>query len=403
MEHAGLAGSREGPPHRRKARWVIAAVVVLVGAGLVAMITKPFSSAGAGSRGVAQSTDATGIYTVARQDLSSQTQVSATLGYAGSYSIALPSGTSAQQVAQARQAVAEDQLTLSADQQTESAKATADNQSIAAAQTNLTTAQSTLSSDQATEAQDCAVSPTTTTPSTPAAGSSNGAGGSSTAPSTTGPSSAACSQATQKVSADQTQLTQAKQQLTSAQSSATLDQDQDQVQVASDQLKLQGDQATLGVGTGHRSEPGHDLHRPPSGGRRHQPEQTPLLGQQRTGAAPLGTIPTYRAFYVGMSDGADVGELTADLIALGYGGGLTQSDHYSTATAAAVKRWQAALGLPATGEVLLGQVVFEPGPIRVTSVTASVGQSTGAGGGEPPPAAVTQVAAGELVVGGAPC
>ena len=63
-----------------------------------------------------------------------------------------------------------------------------------------------------------------------------------------------------------------------------------------------------------------------------------------------GSVAAYRAFYVGMSDGADVGQLTHDLIALGYGAGLTQSNHYSTATAAAVERWQTALGLPATGE-----------------------------------------------------
>ena len=53
-----------------------------------------------------------------------------------------------------------------------------------------------------------------------------------------------------------------------------------------------------------------------------------------------GSIAAYRAFYVGMSDGADVGELTHDLIALGYGAGLTQSNHYSSATATAVERWQ---------------------------------------------------------------
>jgi hypothetical protein len=82
-----------------------------------------------------------------------------------------------------------------------------------------------------------------------------------------------------------------------------------------------------------------------------------------------------------MSDGADVGELTADLISLGYGAGLAQSDHYSSATAAAVELWQKALSLPTTGEILLGQAVFEPGPIRVTSVTPSVGQSVGGGGG----------------------
>jgi hypothetical protein len=57
---------------------------------------------------------------------------------------------------------------------------------------------------------------------------------------------------------------------------------------------------------------------------------------------------------------------------------LTESNHYSSATAAAVERWQKALGLQATGEIPLGGVVFEPGPIRVTSVTRSVGTSAGA-------------------------
>jgi peptidoglycan hydrolase-like protein with peptidoglycan-binding domain len=93
-----------------------------------------------------------------------------------------------------------------------------------------------------------------------------------------------------------------------------------------------------------------------------------------------GSIPAYREFDAGMSDGADVGQLTHDLIALGYGAGLTRSNHYSSATAAAVERWQSALGLQATGEILLGEVVFEPGPIRVTSVTPSAGASVGGGG-----------------------
>jgi hypothetical protein len=94
-----------------------------------------------------------------------------------------------------------------------------------------------------------------------------------------------------------------------------------------------------------------------------------------------GSVATYRAFEVGMSPGADVGELTADLIALGYGTGLAESDSYTAATATAVERWQTALGLPATGQILLGEVVFEPGPIRVTTVTPSVGQALGGGGG----------------------
>jgi len=92
-----------------------------------------------------------------------------------------------------------------------------------------------------------------------------------------------------------------------------------------------------------------------------------------------GSLPAYRQFDVGMSDGADVGQLTRDLITLGYGDGLTQSNHYSSATAAAVQRWQKALGLQATGQIPLGDVVFEPGPIRVTSVAPSVGTSAGGG------------------------
>jgi peptidoglycan hydrolase-like protein with peptidoglycan-binding domain len=94
-----------------------------------------------------------------------------------------------------------------------------------------------------------------------------------------------------------------------------------------------------------------------------------------------GSIPAYREFNVGMSDGADVGQLTHDLIALGYGAGLTESNHYSPATAAAVERWQSALGLQANGEIALGAVVFEPGPIQVTSVTPSLGAPVQGPGG----------------------
>ena len=81
-----------------------------------------------------------------------------------------------------------------------------------------------------------------------------------------------------------------------------------------------------------------------------------------------GAIPAYRSFSLGMSDGADVHQLTRDLIALGFGAGLARSNSFSSATAAAVERWQQALGLPVTGKIPLGQVVFEPGPIRITSV-----------------------------------
>jgi len=72
---------------RRRLGWVITAVVVLVAAGVVVAVTEPFATGGTSHSGVAGNADPTSLYTVARQDLSSQTQVSATLGFAGSYSV----------------------------------------------------------------------------------------------------------------------------------------------------------------------------------------------------------------------------------------------------------------------------------------------------------------------------
>jgi Putative peptidoglycan binding domain len=292
--------------------------------------------------------------TVVRTTLTTTVQVGGSIGYSGSYTIAAPSGASAQQVAQAQQTVTQDQQALSADEQTASDASTANNQAIAADRTNVNAASTNLNSDQATKTHQCARK---------------------------GASTPACSQDAQKVSQDQTQLTQAQQQLATAQSTAVLDHDQNQAKVASDETKLQGDQATLASLQATAVNPGTAYTALPKVGeiiRQDHPvysvsnEPVPLL---------YGSIAAYRAFYIGMSDGGDVGELTHDLIALGYGAGLTQSNYYSSATAAAVERWQRARGLPASGEILLGQVVFEPGPIRVTSVTPSVGTSVGGGGG----------------------
>jgi hypothetical protein len=60
---------------------------VLVAAGVSVAIVNPFASGGSSRPDVAGNADPTSLATVARQDLSSQTQVSATLGYAGGYSV----------------------------------------------------------------------------------------------------------------------------------------------------------------------------------------------------------------------------------------------------------------------------------------------------------------------------
>jgi peptidoglycan hydrolase-like protein with peptidoglycan-binding domain len=101
-----------------------------------------------------------------------------------------------------------------------------------------------------------------------------------------------------------------------------------------------------------------------------------------------GSLPAYRALKEGVSDGPDVAELNENLIALGYDpyGAIGTREDFGAATTAAVKRWQAVEGLPQTGEVELGRVIFESGPRRVTTVHVTLGE-------DPPPAGSEEAAA----------
>jgi peptidoglycan hydrolase-like protein with peptidoglycan-binding domain len=86
-----------------------------------------------------------------------------------------------------------------------------------------------------------------------------------------------------------------------------------------------------------------------------------------------GARPEWRALSAGVTPGADVRQLDANLIALGYGVGLTVSDYFTPATAHAVATWQTAAGLPVTGTVPLGEVSYAPGPLRITGATPTLG------------------------------
>jgi peptidoglycan hydrolase-like protein with peptidoglycan-binding domain len=99
-----------------------------------------------------------------------------------------------------------------------------------------------------------------------------------------------------------------------------------------------------------------------------------------------GSLPAYRALKEGVSDGPDVAELNENVIALGYDpyGAIGTREDFSAATTAAVKRWQQAEGLPQTGQVELGRVVFAAGARRVTSLHVTLG--------EDPPAASEEAA-----------
>lgn len=92
-----------------------------------------------------------------------------------------------------------------------------------------------------------------------------------------------------------------------------------------------------------------------------------------------GQVPAYRDLAQGMS-GPDVQQLNADLVALGYATSADldpSSDYFGSATASALKQLQQHLGLRPTGTLPLGQAVFLPAAIRVTTVRATLGGSAG--------------------------
>ncbi|MEU6576102.1 peptidoglycan-binding domain-containing protein [Streptomyces sp. NPDC046805] len=97
-------------------------------------------------------------------------------------------------------------------------------------------------------------------------------------------------------------------------------------------------------------------------------------GEADTESAP--PQPTRRAAAPRPLHGMDVKQFEANLSALGYSG-FTVDETYTELTANAVKRWQKDLGLPQTGRVGIGDVVYAPGAVRVAGTSARIGDSPG--------------------------
>jgi hypothetical protein len=116
----------------------------------------------------------------------------------------------------------------------------------------------------------------------------------------------------------------------------------------------------------------------------------PVVGQVTTqgqvlyevSGAPVvllyGSIPAYRTLSEGMT-GADVEELNSDLVALGYASSADlspTSDDFAYWTEVGVEKLQKTVGVTQSGTLSLGQVVFEPSAVRVTSLSATLGAPT---------------------------
>ncbi|MEV0645010.1 peptidoglycan-binding domain-containing protein [Phytomonospora sp. NPDC050363] len=88
-----------------------------------------------------------------------------------------------------------------------------------------------------------------------------------------------------------------------------------------------------------------------------------------------GLLPLWRPLSAGVS-GPDARQLEENLAELGYTGFTVDAD-FTGATADAVRAWQDDAGLPETGTVEPGRVVFADGAVRVAELTATVGGQAG--------------------------
>jgi len=326
--------------------------LALVVAAVVVIVTDPFSGGGKSAGAVLDNASAVSLTTVKRQSLSQQTQVSGTLGYAGSSTIRVPSGTAPSAVAQAGQQV------TSAEAMVTNARATlaSDTQALAGDQ-------ATLAAARAKEQVDCAgegaaeaasdSSPASDEGTSGAASPSNGSSDGSCSSDVQAVASArqSVTGAAAKVTADRSQVSSAEKQLASAQSNLS---------TARSAATLYGQSSTFTAlpSVGQIIGRGQSVY--------HISGQPVLL--------LYGSVPATRAFILGMSPGPDVAELNANLRALGYGQGL-DGDEFTSATQSAIRALQTASGASVTGELLLGSVAFAPGAVRVTSVTPTVGQT----------------------------
>jgi putative peptidoglycan binding protein len=312
-------------------RLLAGGLALVVAAGIILAVTNPFG--GSSPPASADNGVATSTATIERQDLSQQTQQSATLGYASAATISIPPGTAPTAVQQAQAQSATAAQTVQAAQAT-----------LADDQLALTQARATWNAGRRKLAADC---------------NGDNAAGQTTTPCASDTQAAATEQqavaaAASKVAADQHALAAAQtaagsagQALASAQSS----------------------ESTYGQTSVYTMLPpvGRIVRR---GEALYSIDGAPTL-------LLYGATAASRPFQAGMSPGPDVSQLNANLAALGYGS--LGGDTFTSGTQAAIEALQAKHGLPVTGRLLLGSVVFQPSVVRVTSVTPTLGGPVQAG------------------------
>ena len=326
-------------------------LALIAAIAVVLLVANPFEGSTKPS-GATDNTTPTSLATVTRRTLSSQTQVSATLGYAGARSIRLPTGTPPSAVQQAEQSVRSSEHMLQVARET-----------LSGDRVTLANMQATVAAKREKESVDCAGEGAAESPSSSHSPTAEAAA--STGSPSEGSGSGVCasdvqalaseeqssSGAAARLSGDRSSLSGAQAALASAEAASS---------TARSAAADYGQSATFTM----LAKVGQVIGRGQS--------LFALSGQPTV--LLYGSVVPSRAFLAGMSAGSDVAALNANLEALGYGSGLS-GDSFSSATEAAIRAFQSAHGMTPTGELPLGSVVFEGGAVRVTSVTPEVGGS----------------------------
>ncbi|MFB9904954.1 peptidoglycan-binding protein [Allokutzneria oryzae] len=85
-----------------------------------------------------------------------------------------------------------------------------------------------------------------------------------------------------------------------------------------------------------------------------------------------GDVPLWRKLSSGVTKGSDIKLVEQNLRDLGFFK-QTPDEKFNDATAAAIKKWQKALGVEQTGAIDVGDVVILPSDIRMTKVEGTLG------------------------------
>jgi hypothetical protein len=333
------------PWRRPSPRSLAGATLLLLAAGVAVAVANLLASGGSTSTD-STSGSTTSFATVERRSLAAQTLVSGTLGYAGSSSIVAPAGTSQADLRTAHQAFASAQAALAAAEATLAADAEV-----------LAQARAKLVADRLKQVSDCRGD-----------GAAGGGAGGGSEGSGSGSGSSPCATAAQAVASDEEAVRTAEQSVTA-----------DRGSVATASAALKGAQESLAAAessaTGYETTSTYTML--PSPGNVIRRGQALYAVDGRPVLLLYGSTTAWRAFRPGMSPGQDVAALNANLRALGYGAG--RGDSFSTATGQAIAALQGDHGLAPTGMLPLGSVVFKAGPVRVKSVTPTLGQAVQAG------------------------